>query len=311
MLIATLPPVHLEAEMEEMISHPLIGGVRYNIGGHSAYSPQETLEKILSLTTQYDKKFWLDIKGYQLRIDRWTLGDLGKVVLNHKVEVDLPARIYFRGDDYSNIKVINGNTIYVDPLPKYSVGEGQAINIHGDNLKIDGYLTDDDYKYLDPACKLGVTNYMLSFVEQITNIVEVEDVLDNNGLIAPTELVLKIESPNGLDFVQGVSPEFLAVYRLMAARDDWFINTTPKSQILLNLQELIRLDPNAILASHIFGDLEKAGMVTMADLSDLYLMRTFGYKNFMLSDGISRRHFRKAMEAWQEFQKTIPVEEFE
>lgn len=301
MLIVTLPPVHMEGLMEEMITHPLVGGVRYNVGGYSSYKPKETLERILSLTEEHGKKFWLDLKGRQLRIARWTIGSLGKVTLNHKIEIDLPAQIYFRGDDWSEIKVVNGDTIFVDPLPKNAVGEGQAINIHGGNLKVLGYMTEDDREYLDAARRLEINKFMLSFIEGPEDIVEVEKDLADFRLKEVPEFVLKIESPKGIEFVRRLDGRLLPNYSLMAARDDWFINTDPKPQILNDLQDLIKVDPNAILASHIFGGLDKAGMVTMADLSDLYLMRQFGYKHFMLSDGISKRHFGEAMRAWQEF----------
>lgn len=306
MLISTLPPIHMDSLLEEMIEHPLVSGVRYNIGAYSAYSPKETLERILSLTEQYGKRFWLDLKGRQLRIVRWTMADLGMAVLNHDIEVELPAYVYFRGNDFSRIKVADGNTIYVDPLPQYAVGEGQAINIQSDNLKINGYLTDEDYEYIDAACKLGVTNYMLSFVEQLQDIAEVDELLSNNGLGGERELVLKIESPQGMEFVSEASLDLLANYHLMAARDDWFINTQPKAQILLDLKKLVRKNPSAILASHIFRGLEKDGIATMSDLSDLYLMHHFGYQNFMLSDGVARRHFSKAIKAWQEFRDFFP-----
>lgn len=305
MLIGTLPPVHMENLMEEMIAHPLIGGVRYNIGGYSAYSPKETLEKILALTEVHGKKFWLDIKGRQLRIARWTMGDVGRITLNHRVEVDLPARVYFRGDDWSEISVVNGNRIYVSPLPKSAVGEGQAINIHGDNLKIHGYLTGDDREYLNAAGELGISRFMLSFVESSRDAEAVRKIIEKYNLGAIEE-VLKIESPKGMEFVRSLDGALLPGVSLMAARDDWFINTDPKPKILKDLQDLVKADPNAILASHIFGGLERVGMVTMADFSDLYLMRQFGYRNFMLSDGISKRHFPKAMQAWQEFMNFFP-----
>lgn len=308
MLIATLPPVHMESLMGEMIAHPLISGVRYNIGGYSAYSPKETLEKIIALTEECGKKFWLDIKGRQLRIAHWTIGSIGKITLNHRIEVDLPARVYFRGDDWSEIKVVKGNTIFVDPLPKNAVGEGQAINVHGENFKIDGYLTDDDKEYLDAAGKLGVNRFMLSFFEESGDISEVGETVESHDPEEEPEFVYKIESLKGMELIRSWEM-LLANESLMAARDDWFINTNPKPKILKDLQDLVKIDPNAILASHIFGGLERAGMVTMADFSDLYLMRQFGYKNFMLSDGISKRHFPASMKTWQEFIEFFPEEE--
>ncbi|MEK7151111.1 MAG: hypothetical protein AAB784_00145 [Patescibacteria group bacterium] len=311
MFISTLPPIHMEGLMEEMIAHSLVDGVRYNIGGYSAYKPKETLERILGLTEEYKKKFWLDLKGRQLRISRWTMGSLGKATLNHKIQVDTPARVYFRGNDWSEIKVVNGDTIFVDPLPKNAVGEGQAINIHGDNLKIFGYLTDDDREYIDAAAKLGMHSFMLSFVEGLEDAEEFEQALGYGYRGMGVDEVFKIESPKGMEFVRQLGSSGIPseLYTLMAARDDWFTNTIPRPQILKDLEDMVKIDPKAIVASHIFGGLEGAGMVTMADLSDLYLMRHFGYKNFMLSDGISKRHFKKAVEAWEEFLDYFPMEE--
>ncbi|HEY4507195.1 MAG TPA: hypothetical protein VJH71_03525 [Candidatus Paceibacterota bacterium] len=310
MLIATLPPVHLEGLIEEIVAHPLVGGVRYNLGAYSAFSPKETLERILSHTKEHGKKFWLDIKGRQLRINRWTMAGLGRAELNHSVAVDLPARVYFRGGDWCDIKMIKGNVIYFDSLPKYALGEGQALNIVGENLEIDGYLTEDDLEYLSAAGPLGIKNYMLSFVEGDQDVADVEEILGPHFDWTELEMVLKIESPEGMKFVELLSSkEIYKGYRFMAARDDWFVNTTPKPKILKDLKELVRVDPNAILASHIFGGLEKSGLVSMADYSDLYLMRQFGYRNFMLSDGVSIRHFDKAILAWQEFIEEFPEDE--
>lgn len=45
------------------------------------------------------------------------------------------------------------------------------------------------------------------------------------------------------------------------------------------------------------------GEVSFADIADLRLMEVFGYKHFMFSDGISRKHFKEAIRLWEEYTK--------
>lgn len=305
MLIATLPAVHQQALMEKIIAHPLVGGVRYNVGAASGYSPKETLERVLELTGRYGKKFWLDFKGRQLRITQWAVPNYGKIVLNHEIEVDLPAKVFFRGNDWSELKLVRGNVIYVDPPPRQAVGAGQAINIHGENLRINGYLTDDDYEYLQAACELDIRNFMLSFVEEIGDVEDVENFLDMTPRYdksRPTEYVLKIENPKGLDFTASDAAKSRQDLVLMAACDDLMVNIGDnKAEMIRALERIIAIDPEAIAASRIFSGLENGGEVALADWSHLALLELMGYQHFMLSDGISIRHFDAAIKAWQDF----------
>lgn len=300
MLIATLPAIHRQDLLRKIISHSLVDGVRYNVGICSAYSPKETLERILELTTQYGKRFWIDLKGRQLRIAEWAVPDYGKIILNHEIEVDCPARVIFRGNDSSEIKVVRGNVIYVDPPPRYAVGAGQAINIHGKNLKIKGYLIDDDREYIEAGKALGANDYMLSFVEEESDLKEVKN------LNPDAKMILKIESPKGLNFVSHADFKLPSGGALMAARDDLMINIGDnKALMLAALQMIIEKDCDAIVASRIFSGIESDGNVSMGDLSDLKLMQLMGYKNFMLSDGICDRYFDRAIKAWEDFREVV------
>ncbi len=294
MLIATLPAVHQEQLLHEVISHPGVEGVRYNVGAKSAYTPKETLERILALTTRYRKRFWVDLKGRQLRIVQWAAPVYGRIILNHEVEVDCPAVVIFRGDDRSEVKVARGNTIYVDPPPRHAVGEGQAINLQGNNLRIMGYLTPEDEEYLAACRALGINDIMLSFVEELQDIKSVQD------LLPTANLVLKIESPKGVDFIKSEALQCNAFTKinLMAARDDLYVNVGPDG-IFPALQTIIEKDPEAILASRIFTSLEQNQSVSLSDLSDVVLMRQMGYQHFMFSDGLCQRHFGDAMGVWK------------
>jgi menaquinone-dependent protoporphyrinogen IX oxidase len=68
-----------------------------------------------------------------------------------------------------------------------------------------------------------------------------------------------------------------------------------------DLALIAKRDSTAICASRIFSGLEQSGTVRLNDYVDLVLMHQFGYRQFMLSDGICQDHFHQAMKAWQTF----------
>jgi pyruvate kinase len=306
MLIATLPAVHEEELLRRIIAHPAIGGVRYNVGVASAFSPLNTLRQIQALTSHYGKKLWIDLKGRQLRIVRWAAPRYGEIVLNHSLEVDVPATVIFRGNERSTIKVVKDRTIYIDPPPVHAVGQGQAINVHGDNLVIHGYLTDDDKDYIRAGVELGIYDFMLSFVESREDINEVQQFLFSckdmdEDKMAKVEFGLKIETNKGLDFVQS-NPALPSRSFLVVARDDFFTNVGEnKFQMIKAIRQMQAFDAEVVLASLIFQGLELQGSLTMGDISDLYLMQQMGFQHFMLSDGLCGRHFDQAMQAWNQF----------
>lgn len=310
MLIATLPSIHRTELMEMIISEPFIGGVRYNTGKASICSPKQTLEKILELTDKHGKKFWVDLKGRQLRVKNWAAPYYGKITLNHSIEVEFPAKVYFRGDSWTELKAVENNVIYVDPPPKYAVGEGQSVNIVSKNLVVSGnqYPTLNDIEYIEAAASLGIKNFMLSFVERETDIYQfMHYVPFIFAGLRNFEFALKIESLNGIEFVekfdrQKMKEIFWQKIVLIAARDDLFNQIGEnKTDMFRALQKIILADENAILASRIFSSLETGGEPTLADFSDLFLMKRMGYKNFLLSDEICERNFEKAITAWRWF----------
>ena len=278
-IISTLPPPHHEAQMGLNIRHPLITGARFNIGARSPYSPLKTLELILA--AMGDKEFWLDLKGRQLRIAKWAVPTYGDIELNHEIELEYPATIVFRDGQVSSIKKVIGNKIYVEPDPPTAVGAGQAVNVHAQQLTIKGYFTDEDLLYIEAAKSLGIHNYMLSFVE------EESDIIEMIKLDPKCRLIAKIESPKGMQFVREIFPRFKDRVNLMAARDDLFINIgDDKWAIMKALRELIAADPETILASRLLTSLQNNPVVSLSDLSDLQLMTSWGYHNYMFSDGL-------------------------
>jgi pyruvate kinase len=313
MWIATLPPIHRRELLEKIINHPMIGGVRYNSGYASGSNPEDTLITIIELIRAAGKKLWIDLKGRQLRIDRWATPDYGKIVLNHEVEIYGQAFVLFRGEsDLSEIVKANGRVIYVDPPPKYAVGQSQAINVAGD-IRIKGFLTNTDIAYVKAAVKLGNPYFMLSFVEQCSDWQQVKSLIMSSSGYSPEqeyELVLKIESTKGWDYAsRSINLGTLAKerLRLMAARDDLMINIgSTKSKILKATQELINIDRSAIAASRLFANVEKDGKASLGDFADLHLLYGMGYRHFMISDGVCLHHFDEAIAAANDYYTEYP-----
>ncbi len=303
MLIVSLPPVHQEVLLREIITHPYVEAVRYNTGMSSAYEPLEVIRRIQEYARPLHKPVWIDLKGKQLRVIEWANLPDGPIVLNHRIKVRMPAKVYFRGDDCCDLKeVVDGTKIYVDPLPKAPVGRGQSVNILSSKLEVEGGLLPLDHAYIKGALEEGVTNFMLSFAESLADVGELEDALGKHiARSKTTRICLKIESQAGVNFVNKTHFSVLQRYRLMAARDDLMIQIGGLNMLDV-LKSIVKKDSNAICASRLFLGLE-GGDVSMADISDLELMKLLGYRDFMLSDGISRDHFQAAIKFWQDYKQ--------
>jgi pyruvate kinase len=301
MLIATLPPIYREELFHEIMTCLEIGGVRYNTGIVSPFEAEETLSVVKAAASDNGKKLWVDIKGRQLRVTHWAMPDYGKIVINHEVEIDGDAWVCFRNSPKYQLKLAHGNVLYIDPPPKQAVGEGQSLNIIGERVRIKGYLTDSDREYIRAAQRLGIAGLMLSFVEHHDDMHEVVAVYGSHP--AP-ELVLKIESPAGINFLsQFVKTELCFPFpQLMAARDDLFITIgEDKAPILKYLREILKRDTDAIVASRLFTGIEHDGVLALSDITDIEFMKDLGYKHFMLSDEIcnSRDRFLKVIAIWK------------
>lgn len=300
-LIATLPPSHLEDTVFQIIRHSQVRGVRYNTGAKIRQSPKEVLENLARLTQSFGKDLWVDLKARQLRIARWAAPEYGKIILNHGFRVDLPAKIFFRGSEWSEIADIKGKSIWVDPLPWSAVGAGQAINVIGDNLRIRGFWDTDDLEYVEAALELGITNFMVSFIEGLPDLEEIDRRIPKD---IGARIGLKIESQKGIDFVRSGAEFDRERYFLVAARDDLMINIGDNKAEMLNAQkDILARDPDAVLASRIFKGLEDIGAVGMGDFADLRLAQMMGYEYFMFSDTLCRLHFSEAIEEWMKFRE--------
>lgn len=291
-LFATLPALNNMDKAEQVFRNPYIAEVRFNTGAQTPYSPEETLRILKQLSVKYRKRLWVDLKGRQLRVIKWADPLFSCIELNHNIELEYPAKVFFRNGDEVNIThVKSGNKIFVDPLPKYALGAGQSVNIIAKNIEIEGYLIDRDKEYLSACRSLGIRFIMASFVESFTDLAEI------TSLLPRAKIICKIESEKGLQLIS----HYNMSGRLMAARDDLYLQTGQNPKMIKHLRSIIKSDPKAICASRIFLSLQKNDSVDFADFADLELMYRIGYRRFMLCDNVCNYCFEKAIHAWKEF----------
>ena len=290
-LIATLPSLNNMEKVQKVFSNPHIAEVRFNTGVQTAYSIEETLDMLKNLSIKFNKKLWIDIKGRQLRVTKWADPLYSCIEISHKIQVLYPALVYFRNGDAVNITHIKDrNKLFVDPLPRQALGAGQSVNILAKDIEIEGYLTEKDKLYLRACKKMGLNRIMASFVESFDDLAQILQILPN------AQIISKIESLKGISFIEQYN-----VPKLMAARDDLYLQSGQNYNMIKLLRTIISKDSEAICASKIFLSLEKRETVDLADYADLELMYSMGYRKFMLCDNVCNYSFAKAIQAWEEF----------
>lgn len=301
-VIATLPP-HASHRWD-IVSHPLVDELRLNTIMPIAESPHRTLKRLKRECGA--KKLWLDLKTRQLRITKFAYLPYAYVRLNHRISVDVPTPILFKECAATVVEIVDGNKLILDDRPPEIVGDGQPVNILSPTLRVDGFFTKRDEQYIEAAKTLDMHDYWLSFFEGQSDADELK------ARDPDANIVAKIESMAGMAFVASLDKPNLA--RLMAARDDLFINMGQnKPRIIKALKLIIEKDPDAIVASRILTSLEHANTVSLADISDLTLMLELGYRTIMLSDGLCSGEisFALAMRTLDELFRALNVKDSE
>jgi len=294
-LLLTIPP---NVRFSEVVTHPIVEGIRIN----TTLPIQGTIEDYLQQAQeQADKKdVWVDLKCRQLRIINYTVDfhndrETHYIELSHKIKVHLPVEMYIDDGNFSATitDILNGNKLVVPgsvqkkeglPLPVSSqsgIRPGMSISILDKSLEIDGYLTDKDKEYVESSRKIGMHRYMLSFVEQGSDIDSVRN-LDPDAII-----LAKIESEKGLDFVRQDYRNYRNNITLMAARGDLYVEVDKPDKIINACEDIIRLDPSATFASRMFESLKDLDKIPKCqDLFDVYCGMKLGYKRFLLGDDV-------------------------
>jgi pyruvate kinase len=310
--IFTIPPY--APFIKDLMRNRTVVGARLNTVMPLKGSLEDELTRMKDLV--YPKKLWLDLKCRQVRVTRGyyfnapkdpiTFKQGGKTVVldpsnprvkgsvvtppwnmievdhNMKLDTTKPRHCYFNdGLDSAYVaKIVDGNKLIMLDGPKKIVGSGESINIMHPSLEIEGYLTDLDKQYIETAKNIGNHNYMLSYVEKESDITDLLDLDPRANIVA------KIESEKGLEFVANHYSNYKDNVRLMAARGDLYVEVNRPHKILSALKQIIEADPNAIAASRILGGLRNSAVPSCADICDLGFLTEVGYQTVMVGDDI-------------------------
>jgi pyruvate kinase len=264
--------------------YEIIEGARFNTGEEVSQPYETVLQRLKS--EMYPKSLWVDLKGRELRVVKETEIPKGYVEINHRIEVDTPVKIWFNEGTYglNVVEVIDGYKLKLDAPEglKIKFKKGMPINMPSPSLRIHEYLTEKDKAYLKAEKKVGIHRVIASYVERGRDIL---DILDEDP---DAEIIAKIESKKGLDFITNEYNKYKTNVTLMAARGDLYPELDQPHQILNATRKIIETDPNAIAASRILPSLKNLdNPITCQEICDVGYLIELGYKRFLLGDEIS------------------------
>jgi len=273
----------------QVLQSPLIKGIRWNTGAPTSDIKIRVLKDFQH--NIYPIKGWVDLKTRELRITNKATVPYDYLELNHEIEVETPTAMYFNeGKKVVIVKdVFDGNKLIVKLPSNFTgketirFGEGASINIPDDSLKIKKYLTQTDKEYIEAAKRIGLHNYLLSFVESK------EDIKELMKLDPDAKIIAKIESRKGLHFVTNEYEQVKNNVRLLVARADLYIELNRPHEILEAIRLIIKHDPAAIAASRLlesFIDLKSIPLCS--DFTDIGFLLEIGYKTFLLGDDLCK-----------------------
>ncbi len=275
--IVTIPPY--APYIRKIARHPIVSGVRLN----TVMPVKESLEDLLTRIKDEisGKDLWIDLKCRQVRVTNYASVPYEYIEISHDIDVNTPTTAYFSdGSEEATIARVDGRKIIMLDGPKRIVGPGESINIPDASLKIKGYLTDQDKRYIEAACKTGLNKYMLSYVEEDSDITDLLD-LDNSASV-----LAKIESRKGLKWVDANYAKHKERVSLMAARGDLYVELKRPHQILGAVKSIISADKNAVLASRIFPSLRNNPVPVCSEISDIGYLTEIGYRRYMIGDDV-------------------------
>jgi pyruvate kinase len=273
--IVTAPPY--APFLSEVAAHPLVAGLRLNTVMPVRGGPDEALARLAEL----GQPLWVDLKGRQLRVVGAAVPPYSSITLSHKIEVPTPVVAFLSdGREQLSVAEVDGERLILADGPHRLIGPGESVNIAHPQLKILGTLTETDRLYLEAMRRRGLRQVMLSYVEEASDVDEVR------ALLPEAEVMLKIESRRGLAFVRR---EGARRGRLVAARGDLFVEVERPHQILGAERAIVAADPDAVAASRLCESLVEHPVPSCADISDIALLISLGYRTFLLGDALCLR----------------------
>jgi pyruvate kinase len=273
--IVTAPPY--APFLAEVAAHLLVCGLRLNTVMPVRGGPSEALERLVA----YEQPLWVDLKGRQLRVVGAAIPPYTEVQVSHPLRVKTPVEAFFAdGTECVRVAAVDGDRLILEDGPRRLIGPGESVNIVHPSLEIEGTLTAPDRAYLAAMQEMGLTRVMLSYVESLADVAEVQQLLPG------AEVIVKIETHRGLAYAHHYGS---SQGRLMAARGDLYVEVLRPHRIIGALRDIIRADPQAIVASRLFDSLAHHPVPSSADLGDVAFLLTLGYRTFMLGDVVCLR----------------------
>lgn len=283
--IVTIPPY--APFLDEVARHPIVSGLRLNTVMPVKETLEDLLKRLNDRAAAEGKKLWVDLKCRQLRVATYGVPPFTEIRLTHKIEVNVPVTAYFSdGEEHATVVGVQGDRLLMLEGPKRVIGPGESVNIPHHSLKVDGYFTDTDLRYIEAGAKIGLHNYMLSFVEGQNDI---EALLQQDK---DAVAVAKIESLKGIQYVNNAYAALKDDKQkpiLMAARGDLFVELKWPHDIIRAVETIVKSDPRAIAASRIFNSLSEHPMPSCTDIGDVDNLLRMGYMTLMLGDDVCQQ----------------------
>jgi hypothetical protein len=258
-----------------------LAGIRLN----SAMISSPELEKELGVLTSLGTSvpLYFDVKGRQLRIEEVHFNpNFLDITLNHPISVQTPTPVIFKaGADGAILQEVreDGKRLIFSGGPFYEVRIGESIHIRHSSLRVHGPLfTDQEKAKIEMVRAFGFTRYYLSYVESARDVDEFAELVGSDA-----ELMLKIESPQGLVYV---AREFKKreVLTLVAARGDLYVEIDRPHEILQALKLIVGRDAQAVVGSRLLLSVVQSPVPSCADFCELAWLHDIGYRHMLLCD---------------------------
>lgn len=277
-----------------------LSGIRLN----SAMMTSPELDKELKLidSLPITVPLWFDVKGRQLRVTKvHDNPDYLDLTLNHPISVETPVMVLFKAEaDRALLERVeeDGRRLIFQGGPKYMVYPGESLHIRHPSLCVQGPIfIDAELAKIEKVKKAGFTRFFLSYVESQQDVDEFQELVGKDS-----ELLLKIETQKGLDFVANEFQKRPNI-SLVAARGDLYVEIDRPHQIMDALKLIIEKDPKACVASRILLSVVSEPIPSCADFLELAWLYDIGYRSMMLCDELCLKEelLATAMNAFESF----------
>ena len=183
------------------------------------------------------------------------------------------------GEDYALLeRVVDDKHLIFDGGPQYVVKPGESLHIKSPSLEVrGGVLCDYEIDKIARARAAGFERWCLSYVQDQRDIDEFRE------HVADGEIIAKIESKQGLDYVASRYKKQPNL-NLMAACGDLYIEIDRPHYILDALKLIISNEPEALAGSRMLLSLIRKPVPECADLAQLAWLHDIGYRRLLLCD---------------------------